>query len=86
MGMILATAEGCGVDDDLVLAIGQSLAVVTLDDAMRRPHFGRVVIRDVAADLLFPETVLRLILLEPPLETLGLLLQASHLPLPGCLL
>ena len=34
MGMILATAEGFGVDYDLVLTIDQSLAVVALDDAM----------------------------------------------------
>ena len=36
--MILATAEGFGVDDDLMFTIGQSLAVVALDNAMGCPQ------------------------------------------------
>jgi hypothetical protein len=40
MGMILTPAEGFGVDDYLVLGIDEGLAVVALDDAMGRLHFG----------------------------------------------
>lgn len=77
--MILATAEGFGMDDDLVLTIGQGLAVVTLDDGMGSPHFGRVVIRNVAADLLSYGPILSLVLLEPPLKALSLPLEALYL-------
>ena len=59
---------------DLVLGIDEGLAVVTLDQAMGRPHLSRVVIRDVAADLFFGGPILGLIFLEPPLETLRLFL------------
>jgi hypothetical protein len=79
MGLILPPAEGFGVDDYLVLGIDEGLAVVALDDAMGRPHFSRVVIRDVAADLLFCGPILCLILLESLLQALGLLLQTLHL-------
>ena len=52
MGMILTAAKGFGVDDYLVFAIDEGLAVITLDDAMGRFHLGRLVVREVAADLL----------------------------------
>jgi hypothetical protein len=52
MGIILTIAEGLPVDNHLVLGIDQSLAVIALDHPMGRLHLGRVVIRDVTADLL----------------------------------
>jgi hypothetical protein len=82
MGMILTPAEGLGMHDDLVLAGDEGLAVVALDDPMGRFHLGRVVVREVAADLLARGPVLALILLEPSLYPLGLLQQALHLALP----
>jgi hypothetical protein len=74
MGMILTSTEGFGVDDYLVFGINESLAIVPLDDAMGRLHFGRVVIREVAADLLARGPVLGVITLEPLLQALSLLL------------
>lgn len=47
MGMILAAAEGFGVDDYLMLGIDEGLAVVALDDAMGGLHLGRLVVRYV---------------------------------------
>ena len=80
--MILTPAEGLGMNDDLVLAIDERLTVVALDDAMGCFHLGRVVIREVTADLLARGAVLGVIILEPLPDTLGLLLQALHQALP----
>ena len=61
-------------EDYLMLGIDQSLAVVPLDDAMRGLHLGRVVVREVTADLLAggPVAILkikgRLQRLQHPLE------------------
>ena len=82
MGMILTAAEGFGVDDYLVFAIDEGLAVVTLDDAMGRFHLGRLVVREVAADLLACRPLLRVIIFKPLLQAPGLLLQTLHLLLP----
>ena len=82
MGMILTSAEGLGVNDDLVLPIDERLAVVPLEDPMGRFHLGRVVIREVTADLFARGPVLRVMIFEPLPDTLGLLLQALHLALP----
>jgi hypothetical protein len=56
------------VDNHLVLGIDQSLAAIALDHPMGRLHLGRVVIRDVAADLLARGAMPGLILLEPLLQ------------------
>ena len=82
MGMILTPAEGLGRHDDLVPAIDERLTVIALDDAMSRFHLGRVVVREVAADLLARGPVLGVMIMEPLPDTLGLLLQAPHLALP----
>jgi hypothetical protein len=79
--MILTPAEGFSVDDHLMFGINESLAVVPLDDAMGRLHFGRLVIGEVTADLLARGPVLGVIILEPLLQTLGLLLETLHLAL-----
>jgi hypothetical protein len=47
MGMILTPAKNFGVDDYLVPAINEGLAVVTLDDTMVHFHLGRLVVREV---------------------------------------
>jgi hypothetical protein len=81
MGMILTPGEGLGVDDCLVPTIDEGLAVVALDDAMRGFHLGRLVGREVAADLLARGAIPGLIPLEPFSQALNLLLQMLHLAL-----
>jgi hypothetical protein len=70
------------MDNHLVLAVNEGLAVVPLDDAMGRFHLGRLVIREVAADLFARGPGLGVSTFEPLPDTLGLLLQALHLALP----
>jgi hypothetical protein len=81
MGIILTNAKGLSMEDYLMLGIDESLAVVTLDDAMRGFHLGRLVVREVAADLLACGAMPGLILLEPFSQALNLLLETLHLAL-----
>jgi hypothetical protein len=74
MGMILTPAEGFGVDDDLVLAINEGLAIISLDNTMGRFHLGRLVVGEVTANLFARGPVLGLIYFQPSLDPFGLLL------------
>ena len=82
MGIILTVVEGLTMDNHLLLAVDEGLAIVPLDDSMGCFHLGRVVIRNVAGNLLPRGSILRLVLLEPLLQTFGLLLKTLHLPVP----
>ena len=73
--LVILTAKGFRMQDDLAFGIDQRLCVVSLDDAMRGGHLGGLIIRDVALDLFAAFPDLGLLLLKKHIQAFDLMLQ-----------
>ena len=76
---VILTAESLSGHDDLVLGINQSLGVVTLDHAARCRHFRRLVIDDIALDLVTIVALLGFLIFQELVQTFHLKLEPLFL-------
>jgi hypothetical protein len=67
------------MQDDLAFGIDQRLCVVSLDDAMRSGHLGRLIVGQVALDLFAAFPDLGLLLLKKHIQAFHLMLQTLPL-------
>lgn len=74
-------AENLGVQDDLMHVIDEGLGVVALNDAMRRRHFGGLVVSEIALDLIGAFADLGFVHFQEGIEAFDLASQAIPLAL-----
>lgn len=74
-------AENLGVQDDLMHVIDKGLGVVALNDAMRRRHFGGLVVSEIALDLIGAFADLGFVHFQEGIEAFDLASQAIPLAL-----
>ncbi len=81
--MVLAIAHGLAIDDDLMLVVDQSLGIIALNHAVGGWHFRRFIVGDIALNLSFGLSLLRLVLFEKVIEAFDLPLETRFLLLPS---
>jgi len=84
--LMILSAEGLSMQDDLMLVIDQGLGIVALNDAMRGRHLSRLIIGEIALDLFGAFAQLGFVLLEEGIEAFDLACQAISLALAMLLL
>ena len=77
--LVILAAKGLRMQDDLAFGIDQRLCVVSLDDAMRSGHLGRLIVGQVALDLFAAFPDLGLLLLKKHIQAFHLMLQTLPL-------
>jgi hypothetical protein len=74
VAMVLAIAERLTVNDDLVLGINDSLAVISLDNPVGSHHHGRIIVRNITLLFSTSRALLGLVFGQPFIKQLCLLL------------